>query len=467
MNNETFGITFQYAICIKYKLENEISLERVDEELLASFLSSTIIPKIFRGRKPIKYLSGSKEFTSPFIKRCPHNFLLANDETFSVRTFQGSGKMFAPKVVGQAGDETFNHFFGHLTTEEISRTNFKEFCLNHIDEMLPVIVDYALVSDFNCWFYIKDKTFHYEILKRDNLPELTFDYQNFTFTKPTATEWVESNTIKYKGKTVVELQLHTNRTGYKIRLHRENFPLLLKMEKEINNSSLGDTAELAICNVFGLESGTNSDRLKNNSDKIILAAFEKHYSANKGILFPLKPTKYSGTEKRERGGHSKSGIDFFIENNKTLSVKTNKSKSFKVCPPEVGQPSPKTFDLHFSNKRWYDGDMNEEKFRILVKDKKKLSLLLSEYVKFLNECDFLLWSLYLNDQNISSKLVVKNDLENIIFNPNLIYYSNDFTEKSSVTIKYGHENFSLGEFQVHSARNSLKFRFNFNNLLSI
>lgn len=467
MNNETFGVTFQYAICIKYKLENELSLERVDKDLLDSFLSSKIIPKIFRGRKPIKYLSGSKEFTSPFIKRCPHNFLLANDETFSVRTFQGSGKMFAPKVVGQAGDETFNHFFGHLTTEEISRTNFKEFCLNHIDEMLPVIVDYALVSDFNCWFYIKDKTFNYEILKRDNLPELTFDYNNFTFTKSTASEWVESNTIKYKGKTVVELQLHTNRTGYKIRLHRENFPLLLKMEKEINNSSLGDTAELAICNVFGLESGTNSDRLKNNSDKIILAAFEKHYSANKGILFPLKPTKYSGTEKRERGGHSKSGIDFFIENNKTLSVKTNKSKSFKVCPPEVGQPSPKTFDLHFSNKRWYDGDMNEEKFRILVKDKKKLSLLLSEYVKFLNECDFLLWSLYLNDQNISSKLVGKNDLENIIFNPNLIYYSNDFTEKSSVTIKYGHENFSLGEFQVHSARNSLKFRFNFNNLLSI
>lgn len=111
--------------------------------------------------------------------------------------------------------------------------------------------------------------------------------------------------------------------------------------------------------------------------------------------------------------------------------------------------------------------MDEEKFRLLVKDKTKLSLLLSEYVKFLNECDFLLWSLYLNEKNISSKLVGKTDLENITFNPNLIDYSNDFTEKSSVTIKYGQENFSLGEFQVHSARNSLKFRFNFNNLLSI
>jgi hypothetical protein len=250
-------------------------------------------------------------------------------------------------------------------------------------------------------------------------------------------------------------------------LHRENFPILLKVEKEINNSLLGDTAELAICNVFELDSGLNNDRLLNNSDKVILKAFEKHYTLEKPKLFPLKPVKYSGTEKRERGGHSKSGVDFFLENNATLSVKTNKSKSFKVCPPEVGQPSPKTFDLHFSEKGWYDGNMDEEKFRLLVTDREKLSLLLSEYVKFLNECDYILWSLYLSENDIHSKLVGKCDLENITFNPNLIGYSNDFTDKSSVTIKYGENSFSLGEFQVHSARNSLKFRFNFNNLLSV
>lgn len=467
MNNETFGITFQYAICLAYNLDNNISKDRIDKTLLDYFIDSKIISKIFRGRKPVKYLSDSKEFTSTFIKRCPHNFLLANEETFSIRTFQGTGKMFAPKVVGQAGDETFNHFFGHLSDVEISRNNFKEFCLNHIDEMLPIIVDYALVSDFNCWFYVKDKTFQYEILKREELPELTFSYENFSFTKSTAKEWIESNTIKYKGKTVLEIQLHTNRSGYKIRLHRENFPLLLKVEREINNSLLGDTAELAICNVFELDSGLNNGRLLNNSNKTILKAFEKHYTENKNNLFPLNPIKYSGTEKRERGGNSKSGVDFFLQDNATLSVKTNKSKSFKVCPPEVGQPSPKTFDLYFSKKGWYDGDIDEKKFRLLVKDKEKLSQLLSEYVKFLNECDYLLWSLYLNENNISSKLVRKNNLENIVFDPRLINYSNDFTEKSSVTIKYGEESFSLGEFQVHSARNSLKFRFNFNNLLSV
>ena len=52
-------------------------------------------------------------------------------------------------------------------------------------------------------------------------------------------------------------------------------------------------------------------------------------------------------------------------------------------------------------------------------------------------------------------------------NSNLNEHSNEFTTKSSVTIRYGQPKFSLGEFQVHSARNSLKFRFNFGNLLTL
>ena len=469
MNNETFGMTFQYAICLHFNIENDISISRIDNGLLKSFIESKIIIRIFRGRaKPIEYLTTSKKFTSPYITRCPHNFLLENEETFSVRTFKGNGKMFAPKVVGQAGDETINHFFGDLYPDIINRNNFKKFCLSKINEMLPILVDYALVSDYNCWFYRNDDTYNYEILKRDDLPDLTFDLKDFSFTKPTEQSWNESNTVKFKEKTVLELQLHNNRSGYKIRLHRENFPELLKKEKVINNSMLGDTAELAICNVFELDPGNDSDRLINNSDKEILTNFITHYTEHKKQLFPLIPIKYAGTEKRERGSQSKSGVDFYLEKDNTLSVKTNKSKSFKVCPPEIGQPSPKTFDLYFSDKGWYEGNINENKFRELVRNTDTVSLLLREYVKFLNECDYLLWSLYLNDNELTSQIINKLELEGITFNPNLIDYSNDFTEKSSVTIKYGsNKKVSIGEFQVHSARNSLKFRFNFGNLLSL
>jgi len=160
MNNETFGMTFQYAICKEYKLESNITIDRIDKSLLNSFLVSKVIRKIFRGKsKPIKSLFKTKEFTSEYVKRCPHSFLLENEETFSVKTFKGKGKMFAPKVVGQAGDETFNHFFGHLSSNHIDKTTFKDFCLNKIDKMLPIIIDYALVSDYNCWLYRTDDSF--------------------------------------------------------------------------------------------------------------------------------------------------------------------------------------------------------------------------------------------------------------------------------------------------------------------
>lgn len=175
MNNETFGMTFQYAICLHFNIENDISFSRIDNGLLKSFIESKIINKIFRGKaKPVEYLTTSKKFTSPYITRCPHNFLLENEETFSVRTFKGNGKMFAPKVVGQAGDETFNHFFGDLYPDIINRNNFKKFCLSKINEMLPIIVDYALVSDYNCWFYRNDDTFNYEILKKRRFTRFNF-----------------------------------------------------------------------------------------------------------------------------------------------------------------------------------------------------------------------------------------------------------------------------------------------------
>ena len=84
-------MTFQYSICLHFEIENDISVNRIDKDLLKSLNESKIITKIFKRRpKPIEYLTTSKKFTSSYISRCPHNFLLENEETFSVRTFKGN-----------------------------------------------------------------------------------------------------------------------------------------------------------------------------------------------------------------------------------------------------------------------------------------------------------------------------------------------------------------------------------------
>ena len=57
----------------------------------------------------------------------------------------------------------------------------------------------------------------------------------------------------------------------------------------------------------------------------------------------------------------------------------------------------------------------------------------------------------------------------IDFESSRLEYSNNFENKSSVTIYYqlDKKRHRLGEFQIHSARNSLKFRFYFDTLLSL
>lgn len=51
-------------------------------------------------------------------------------------------------------------------------------------------------------------------------------------------------------------------------------------------------------------------------------------------------------------------------------------------------------------------------------------------MNFLNICDYLLWSLYLDANEFTSQTIQKSKLEGISFKPEHIDYSNDFTEKT-------------------------------------
>lgn len=471
-NNESFGITLQYAICEKFKISHNIEYSRINQDDYTKVLDSGVLDKIFsKISTPEEYLTRMRFSLGGAVKGMPHNFRLSDGSTFSVKTFTSSNRKFAPKIVGQAGDETFNHVFGHLQEEAITRDNFKAFCIEYVDSIFEIALDYALISDYTCWIYLRDNAYDFDLIERGDVPDRTFEKSDFSFTR-TLEDWNESVTVKYEGKTVMEFQLHANRSGYKIRLDRLNLKEIIDKEtfdpQAINSSTLGDSAELAICNVFKLPLSDDSSRLINNSNRAITSYLIGHYRENKS-LFLEKPVAYGGTQKRERGGQSKSGVDFYLENNKTLSLKTNKSKSYKVCPPEVGQPSPKTFDLYFKGDGLYDGEINEEKFRDLVRCPEKVVVLLDRYVLFLNECDYILWTYFdVKEFSNTESLTVKKWGE-IQFDPSKISYSNDFLSKSSVTIRYYFCNkvITLGEFQVHSARNSLKFRFNFNNLLRL
>lgn len=172
-----------------------------------------------------------------------------------------------------------------------------------------------------------------------------------------------------------------------------------------------------------------------------------------------EPIRYIGNEKGKRGGTSKSSIDFMLQGEKTLSLKTNIGS--RVCPPEIGQPSLKTFKLYFSHLIENPDTFSREDFKKIVLE--HTAELMKTYLKFLLDCDYLLW-IYKKKQNYEYKILEGGQSYN--FEQKNFTFTKDLsTWNESNTVKY--YGVTIGEFQVHKNRGSLKFRFHMKNLLDL
>jgi hypothetical protein len=457
MNTAAFGMTVQKLICDKYNLmPNEWAENQFNSNYDKKYDEvSKIFPKIFEeiGSYPIKCLTFEKNVV-PGNTLSPHNFYLSNGMTMSIKTTRTKmNSKVAPQVVGQAGYEKLNYHFGHLVDEKISDQNdIKNLIWNNIESVIPIFIDYLFLSDILLWIYIENDNYEYKIIYRDEKPDFKWEKSKFSFTRSNVFEWKESLTIKYDNLSIAEVQIHKNR-NFKFRF------ILDKLEKmftvrEKNNETLGISIENAICNLFDLDKPPHLDkrsdpRIMETAKDAILKAFEK---------MP-EPIRYVGAEKGERGGASKSPVDFILEDEKTLSLKTNIGS--KVCPPEIGQPSIETFKKHFA---YLIADLDT----FSTDDFKQIAIectedLMNNYLKYLLDCDYLLWiyqksSIY-NYKILSRDMKFTFKQENFTFTRNL----NEWNESN--TVKYC--GITIGEFQIHKNRNSLKFRFDMKNLINL
>ena len=88
---------------------------------------------------------------------------------------------------------------------------------------------------------------------------------------------------------------------------------------------------------------------------------------------------------------------------------------------------------------------------------------MNNYIKYLFDCDYLLW-IHIYKEEFEYKILryendIKFDKDKFTFTRN-IYNWNE-----SNTVKY--EGVTIGEFQIHKNRNCFKFRFDINNLINI
>ena len=457
MNNAFLGMTIQKFICQKYNVPMHpyavlqfTSSYNKDYEPGLKELTDTVFKDIGKTPKQCLTFAPSEKGEESL---SPHNFLLEDGTTLSIRTNK-TGDKVAPRVVGQCGLAAFNTFFSGLAGFEIEdKEQIKAVVLKNIEKMIPTFLDYLFVSDYTVWVRYDEGKYSYTIFDRNQFVDIETEREHFTFTRDGA-EWVESTTLKYKGISIAEIQIHKNRT-FKFRFVMKALQKFI-VEAKMTTETFGMTAEKTICDLFGLGYPSNfkgrcSARLQDEITPIIKTAFKNLPAA----------IKHTGSEKGERGKDSKCSYDFILEGPKTMSLKTNTGKM--ICPPEVGQPGAETCYLYFkhlTNATEMTGDVFKEMVLTRIAD------MMPIYVDYLLDSDYLLW-IFKKKDHYEYKIFASDFAKNMTWDRDAFSFTKPTIDEwnESNTLKY--KGVSIGEFQVHKARSCFKFRFNMENFEKI
>lgn len=463
-NPSQYGLTLQQMICDNYDLEvnayaagqfeanyNE-AYEAEFEPIVASIEKMT-------GSKPVKLLTFTTEVTGPKQTTCPHNFLLANGKTLSVRTSKSSG-MVASRTVGQAGFDVLNDYFAEIFGGRVEdQRQLREKMYANIHKALPIFIECFFPSDYNIIVERQaqpEQAPKLSLYKLSDIADYTFERKDFTFTRD-LDKWVESTTLKYKGVSIAELQTHKNRS-FKFRFKLSAIPEWFKLVKE-TTETFGMTAEAAICDHFGLEKPDSfktrvSNALRKELMPVVAEAFK---------IMP-KAVRHTGSEGGERGDASKCSYDFELEGGKTLSVKTNTGN--RVCPPEVGQPGSATCLLYFKD-YLPEGieEVSNTDFKEMVLG--RIEELMPVYLSHLFDSDWLLW-IYKAGKEYKFEAIHQDEIRSDFkWERDKFSFTKPTVEEwaESNTVKYDGE--TIGEFQVHNHRVCFKFRFHMPNTLKL
>ncbi|MGP1597625.1 MAG: hypothetical protein ACTTIG_01540 [Peptoanaerobacter stomatis] len=242
------------------------------------------------------------------------------------------------------------------------------------------------------------------------------------------------------------------------------------MKMAINNESIGISAEVAIAKSYGI--AINPDYEARSDKKIVekllhnnnlIQIFEKE-----GIPKPVKHI-----------AEGQNPVDFTLEGDKTLSVKTNQEGLGKVAPQNIGQPTAETY-FSYLERIFDDFSLNDFLTRLNLIDTyenrslvfKIISMnyiekIVDMYWKNLFDCDYYLHIFNLdNNSNPLENYVLLEKKQPPVWDKDKFSFTQSVeTWNESNTLKY--DGISIGEFQVHNNRNCFKFRFNMKGIMDL
>lgn len=224
----------------------------------------------------------------------------------------------------------------------------------------------------------------------------------------------------------------------------------------ITNETYGISCEIAIADAFGVP--VSPEYRMRGENKIIqfIQPYVVDIFNNCGIPAPALHC-----------AEKQNPVDFVLDDNSTLSIKSNMKDLGKVAPQNIGQPTAETFfdyfkerDISFPGIEHATEDEKRQIFKNFALSQP--DILIREYWINLFHTDHYLH--FYNLANGQVKYIYLTKLAVPNFDKTLFTFTRGIDEwNESTTIKYN--GVSIGEFQVHTNRNCLKFRFNLKKLL--
>jgi hypothetical protein len=242
LNNEQIGVSAEVAIadCFdisvnsEYRQRGVINIINSITPIIADIFNSNNIPH------PIKHIAEQQNVV---------DFILAENKTLSVKTNKQKLGKAAPQKIGQASSNTWfaalaeRLDIAYIPTAYADKVKlFKDIALMRIEELLAVYWEYMFDCDFLIHIYgVVDSNDtptnnpEYIVTKKASSP--IWDKTKIAFTRPTISEWKESNTVKYEcdGVAIGEFQVHNNRDNFKFRFNMAGIIKLMK-ENRLNFS---------------------------------------------------------------------------------------------------------------------------------------------------------------------------------------------------------------------------------------
>lgn len=157
-NNESFGMSVEYLLCVKNKLNIDKIKNRTETQFIENRkLSECIDTAIKQLPKIIEYVGLEKK---------SEDFILIDNQTLSVKSNMNKNGKVCPQVIGQP---TKNKFCEHFKLDlKITTDKIKEYIVENIDFILEEYCKYLFDSDYLLWIYKDKDNYNFKIMNKNN-----------------------------------------------------------------------------------------------------------------------------------------------------------------------------------------------------------------------------------------------------------------------------------------------------------